>query len=725
MPATELAANWLQRFHAGQDLPDGLAFRKALEQSGPDYTPDSLLRIDRLLRQIRRQAEPEFRAFLEPAPNRNFLFLLCFYVGGLVARYRLQTAQWYYRDELEGVLPAADIAALPADYGSSLVCTLWEGGECRAHFRPLAALVELLFGHPGAPNLLQTMDGLMQRCVQAPGLECPPPSARAAAPKPDQVLASALYRLGALAGAQLASACRRALQQGAPVEPLLRHAAASPALAAQGVTADGDDALVDAWRATQGQGAEQQGGSVLSYVTSLNLPRFRSTALALEACWLYPSVRVLVSVPYRAESQPGGFALHRPRVLEFSCRRELLPQFEAGFFAGMDSVKPPGLWAECFVDENHPDNIALRMAEQAAVQGWAPATALAVGAPTVPAADTENAAQTAAAVAAAPAARAATPAPAQATPKDPLAAVRLDDIDIAGLSAALPPADFAYPKMRMPEWIPKDPLLAVFDAMPALLRSGRVLWGYVVQAEAVLYKAGEQGATGEVVYDPSGRTPPAQLQEHAGKVAALRKELDPRRAAAQNGPPLLSVAAGELDEAPRIMGLAVPENISSLGLVLSSVYFERRHLPGGKLAGSLVPLLASDRHPGCVMLLPSRWWPDALLDLWRGPQRAEARKAWETSWTTLARAAAEADEAARAERKNAIAAYAADGVHDDHIAIMTATGHPGFTPNCKPRPREWEWGLDLELRGLARLHLVALERLRARGQAADWGEGRR
>ncbi|MBX3671122.1 MAG: hypothetical protein KF778_22220 [Rhodocyclaceae bacterium] len=692
MSATELAASWLRRFHAGEDLPDGLAFRSALGEANLDYSADSLERIDHLLRRIRQQSAPEFRAFLQQVPNRNFVFLLCFYIGTAVARYRLQAVRWFYRDELRGVLSAAEIAALPAHYSSSIICTFWERGRCAGHFRPLAILLELLFETPGERGVLAAASEAIQRSAQLPLLR-PPASGAAMSTSAADARTSALYRLGSLAGAHFAMCCRMSLEAGAPAEPLLALEAQDGArIILDGAAAGGGDPLA-ACRARLGAADAKQRAGVLAYPGVLNLPRFRCDALLLEAHSYDPPARAVIGVPYRAAHLPGGFALHQARVLESSGRREDLALLEAGFFAGIDSFMPPGLWAASFADENEPENLAMRVRQQAAALEQK-------------AANDGN--------------RTASP----DSDPHPLADIRLADLDIAVLVAALPPADFAYPKMRLPEWMPRDPLMAAFVAMPALLRQGRVVWGHVVEADRALHKHGDQGAAGEVIYDPAGRASAQELQDAAARARVLRAELvQPVAAVASEGG--LTLAGHADDPSPRPMGLSVPESISHCGLQFTSVYFERRHLPGGKLGAGLLPVLVSEDHPGCVMVLPARWWPDALLDLWRGPEREEARKAWEKTWAALAQPRAAADQQALDARRDAVSAYVADGAPEDHIAIMLATGHPGFEPDCQPAPLEWEWGLDLELRDLARLHLAEVERARARGQAPDWAQARR
>lgn len=90
MPLTQSAQAMLRAYHAGKLLPNDIAFHKALSQVNLDYTPDSLDRIDRLLRQIRAQLKPKYDAFVGIPANDKFLLLLGYYVGTLIARFTLQ-----------------------------------------------------------------------------------------------------------------------------------------------------------------------------------------------------------------------------------------------------------------------------------------------------------------------------------------------------------------------------------------------------------------------------------------------------------------------------------------------------------------------------------------------------------------------------------------------------------------------------------------------------------
>ncbi|TWO72176.1 sel1 repeat family protein [Caenimonas sedimenti] len=161
--------------------------------------------------------------------------------------------------------------------------------------------------------------------------------------------------------------------------------------------------------------------------------------------------------------------------------------------------------------------------------------------------------------------------------------------------------------MERPGWVARDKLQFLFDCEEALLRGGRVVWAALVQAEPKLSlpAATHGGAPGELLYDPQGRTAPADLAAVAKAVLALKGEKPA-------DPALAAFCAHLADEKARVFGLAVPAALSAHPLKTSSTYFDRRHLPGARLSGLIFPAVISDAHPGAVLLLPLPLWPEAL-----------------------------------------------------------------------------------------------------------------
>ncbi|MBL8471807.1 MAG: hypothetical protein KF778_17575 [Rhodocyclaceae bacterium] len=429
----------------------------------------------------------------------------------------------------------------------------------------------------------------MQATVKLPLLLRPPHAVSTAPPVIADGPYFAIHQLGLLAGSQLSLVSRIFLAAGQRPDALVTHEGHDGGRTVVQVMGVNPAAALDAQRAKLGQ---QEGGvraSVLSHEGSLDLGGIQSCALILEARWFDPSAHALVAVPYRAAATPGGFALHQPRLLEFSHGGAALAVIEAAFFAGIDSFKPAGLWAEYFSDENDAKNVALRMGSRADARAARAGQARSSGDARGTASETD----------------------------DPYAGMGIDAIDIARLVAQLPAHERSYPMLEIPPWAEGDPLSGLFDAVPELLHSGRVVWGQVIQINNLMLVGGRDGAPGEIVYDPSGQTSTDDLLEVARALMKMRGNIASLRAANPPEPEALAIAEHLENEYTRAVGMPVPRGLSRHSLLLSTVYFDRRHIPGGILRSGMVPILASEKCPGRVMVLPSRWWPGDLLEVWK------------------------------------------------------------------------------------------------------------
>jgi len=155
-----------------------------------------------------------------------------------------------------------------------------------------------------------------------------------------------------------------------------------------------------------------------------------------------------------------------------------------------------------------------------------------------------------------------------------------------------------------PEWFAHDPVFQRwFAALPALWRDGKVVWASLVQANSLLFRPGTADCPGEVLYDPSGRVDPGRFADAAQAMYGL-KGLRLRN------PWLKFFAQALTHERVRTSGFDLPASLGARGLQTASLLFFRQHLPGGVLSGGRLPLLVSPDHPGIVMMLPSKYWPD-------------------------------------------------------------------------------------------------------------------
>lgn len=163
-----------------------------------------------------------------------------------------------------------------------------------------------------------------------------------------------------------------------------------------------------------------------------------------------------------------------------------------------------------------------------------------------------------------------------------------------------------------PSWLRADDgLLPSLHERERLLREGEIVWGWVWQANGVLWKPGNADAPAGVVHgDASFDLVPDRLEEIAQALFALKEspKLDGE---------LADVQAIVCDEMSRPMRRPLPRALSrGRPVEMSTVLVHRRHLPGGFISSSAIPLLV---HPSLPLAttLPGAAWAADLLAAWR------------------------------------------------------------------------------------------------------------
>ena len=172
-----------------------------------------------------------------------------------------------------------------------------------------------------------------------------------------------------------------------------------------------------------------------------------------------------------------------------------------------------------------------------------------------------------------------------------------------------------YLRIPKPLWLranPSDKLKTLFDHVDDLYSNGVVVWAHVVQANQLMFQAGSENCPGEVVYsllDPRS-IELETLQDVAQSLFSLK-------GTSPDDPNLFSIADYLTNERIRVFGLDVPSTISpQIPFKISTTFFVRKHLPGGKLSTPILPVIVSKNKPHVVLPLPQKYWPDELIDWW-------------------------------------------------------------------------------------------------------------
>lgn len=175
--------------------------------------------------------------------------------------------------------------------------------------------------------------------------------------------------------------------------------------------------------------------------------------------------------------------------------------------------------------------------------------------------------------------------------------------------AGLTPEEKNAVRIVAPLWLDRDPMRRTFFKHTDIWNGGKVAWGHIVQANNLLFEPGADDCPAGVLYDTTGTLPYTALQRPSSQLFGLRQ------GSARNEDE--QAFADHLnDEMSRSAGKAVPRSITELPVLFSVVLIHRKHLPDGKLSRAFFPVVLNEKFPGAIMVLPSRWWPAWLRELW-------------------------------------------------------------------------------------------------------------
>jgi hypothetical protein len=205
----------------------------------------------------------------------------------------------------------------------------------------------------------------------------------------------------------------------------------------------------------------------------------------------------------------------------------------------------------------------------------------------------------------------------QSGPREPTRSMMRELLEEVRTNLGTPPRSLGFfnrrrLRVRPPKWMRRrDELREIYRDQAQLLEEGTVVWGATVQANNALFSPGEGDSPAMVVYaaDQTFDQSPERLIEIATRMFQLKDTTpeDPRER---------RVAELVSDEMGRQMGWLLPKHFADGRKVYAATYMVfRQHLPDGYLESRWLPLLI---HPDTdsVMIVPSVYWPDALVGLW-------------------------------------------------------------------------------------------------------------
>ncbi len=311
----EIATTYLETYARGAMVEGGCTWAKALLQARLDYSEQSLLRLGKLLAQIRDRARPA-QAELETVPGRNFVAMVAFYVIELVHRRTGARVEWHERGVALRVLPAG--AQLPEGDGARLVA--WAPDQ-RAAFFPLAWVLSQVLGQGTQRPPVDYVAGVIAHL----GRDGPP------------VWWSGMQALGRAASWQMMMAA-----DGGRVLPTMLSASRPETWVTLAGGVPGDDlrAAVERGGRTLEANPENEAWQVLAYDGIAELPQGRLDAvMVVLVTYGETPLRLKIAFPYRPATAGRGFAILEPTLRDCSVDSETVALLGPAMQRGIESVK--------------------------------------------------------------------------------------------------------------------------------------------------------------------------------------------------------------------------------------------------------------------------------------------------------------------------------------------------------------------------------------------------
>jgi hypothetical protein len=168
-------------------------------------------------------------------------------------------------------------------------------------------------------------------------------------------------------------------------------------------------------------------------------------------------------------------------------------------------------------------------------------------------------------------------------------------------------------RVKPPWWCDEHApkLLAIYEQQQFLREEGEIVWGVCVQANVLLSQSGRDNCPGAVLYSCQSSwsdelVPLLALAEQLFELKDWTRYADEERAFGR-------VLA---NERPSVMHRKVPQSLASgRRVILTTVMFHRKHLPGRRMTHRFFPLLVH-ADVKATLMVPSRYWPVDLLAEW-------------------------------------------------------------------------------------------------------------
>ncbi|NUK00947.1 hypothetical protein [Streptomyces lunaelactis] len=174
-----------------------------------------------------------------------------------------------------------------------------------------------------------------------------------------------------------------------------------------------------------------------------------------------------------------------------------------------------------------------------------------------------------------------------------------------------------YARIPRPEWIAAaEPLQEILRQQNTLLREGRLVWASLVQANELLFRPGDHDHPSTVIYSPDT----AAFDDDPDRLRGIARALYALKGTGQEDAELAAFSRTLASEMEYEMRMRVPQSLAGDAEVYcTDIIVSRRHLPDGVLRSPLFPLIIHPEKTAMTMMLPSRYWPNELIEAERPP----------------------------------------------------------------------------------------------------------
>jgi hypothetical protein len=178
---------------------------------------------------------------------------------------------------------------------------------------------------------------------------------------------------------------------------------------------------------------------------------------------------------------------------------------------------------------------------------------------------------------------------------------------------------WSWLKIDLPEWDwENDAIKTTIHNWDKIFMQGKLTWGQILQVNTLMFENLDSNCMGEIII---WKEQTADFDAHA--IELIAQELYLLKGNSMNiiNKEERAFAVHLEDEFERVYGLEIPKSFSyNYNLCTTPIYFQRKHLPDGKVSKSIFPILYLDSKTITAVVVPYKFWPKELVEFWKSNQ---------------------------------------------------------------------------------------------------------